>query len=107
MSDDRNLKRFNGEDEDPGKALKRWKLWATARMLTYKDLKPEQRGPWVFTLLDGKAWDACEHLSLDKLSSAEDESEICKLLEARFREKEPYDQMAEALGAVFALAAKE
>ena len=107
MSDDRNLKRFNGEDEDPGKALKRWKLWATARMLTCKDLKPEHRGPWVFTLLDGKAWDACEHLSLDKLSSAEDESEICKLLEARFREKEPYDQMAEALGAVFALAAKE
>ena len=76
-------------------------------MLTYKDLKPEQRGPWVFTLLDGKAWDACGHLSLDKLSSAEGETEIWKLLESRFPEKEPYDQMGEALGAVFALAAKD
>eukprot|EP00435_Cladocopium_sp_Y103_P052219 s999_g16.t1 len=107
MADDRNLKRFSGEDDDPGKALKRWKLWATARMLTYKDLKPEQRGPWVFTLLDGKAWDACEHLSLEKLASPDGESEIWKLLESRFPEKEPYDQMGEALGAVFALAAKD
>ena len=46
MADESNLKRFNEEDEDLGKALKRWKMWATARMLTYKDLKPEQRGPW-------------------------------------------------------------
>ena len=75
-------------------------------MMTYKELKPEQRGPWVFTLLDGKAWDAVEHLSLDKLSSPEGESEIW---EARFPEKEPYlyDQMGEALGAVVSLAAKD
>ena len=33
-----------------------------------------------------------EHLSLNKLSSPEGESEIWKLLEARFPEKEPYDQ---------------
>ena len=69
-------------------------------MVTYKDLKPEQCGPCVFTLLDGKAWDAVEHLVLDKLSSPEGEAEICKLLEARFPEKEPYHQMGEALGAV-------
>ena len=75
-------------------------MWATARMLTYKDLKPEQRGPWIFKLLGGKAWDACEHLSLDKLSSAEREAKIWKLLEPRFPEKE-------ALGAIFALAAKD
>ena len=30
MADERNLKRFSGDDEDPGKALKRWRLWATA-----------------------------------------------------------------------------
>ena len=76
-------------------------------MLTYKDLKPEQKGPWVFKLLGGKAWDACEHLSLDKLSSAEREAKIWKLLEPHFPEKKPYDQMGEALGAIFALAAKD
>jgi hypothetical protein len=61
----------------------------------------------VFTLLDGKAWDACEHLSLEKLSAPGGEDEVWSLLEARFPEKEPYDQMGEALGAVFALAARD
>jgi hypothetical protein len=107
MAEEKGLKRFNGEDEDPGKALKKWRLWATAKMLTCKDLKKEQRGPWVFTLLDGKAWDACEHLSLEKLSEPGGEDEVWSLLEARFPEKEPYDQMGEALGAVFALAARD
>ena len=52
MSDEKALKRFNGEDEDPGKSLK---LWAKAKLLTFKDFKVEQRGPWLFTLLEGKA----------------------------------------------------
>ena len=57
MSDDKGLKRFNGEAEDPGKELKRWKAWALAKCLTMKDLKPHQRGPWLFTLLDGAAYE--------------------------------------------------
>eukprot|EP00435_Cladocopium_sp_Y103_P036809 s2568_g9.t1 len=107
MSDEKTLRRFNGEDDDPGKSLKRWKLWAKAKLLTFKDFKAEQRGPWLFTLLEGKAWDACEHLSLEDLSKANGEDALWKILESRFPEKEPFDQMGEALGAVFALAAKE
>lgn len=105
--DDRNLKRYDGEGDDPGKSLRKFKLWASARMLTYKDLKSEQKGPWLFTLLDGKAWDACEHLSIEDISKPGGDLELWKLLEARFPEKEAYDQMGEALGAVFALAANE
>ena len=72
-----------------------------------KDFKKEQRGPWLFTLLEGKAWDACEHLSLDELAKESGEEMLWELLHSRFPEKEPYDQMGEAVGAVFALAAKE
>ena len=98
MSEDKSLRRFNGEDEDPGKALKRWKLWAKAKLMTLKDFKKEQRGPWLFTLLEGKAWDACEHLSLDELAKESGEEALWELLHSRFPEKEPYDQMGEAFG---------
>lgn len=36
--------------------------------MTFKDMKKEQRGPWLLTLLDGKAWDAVEHISLETLA---------------------------------------
>ena len=100
------FKRFNGEDDDPGKQLKKWRTWALAKMMTLKDLTKAQRAPWLLTLLDGKAWDACEHLSLDDLSK-EDEGEalLWKTLRERFPEKEQHDMMGEILGEVFALAA--
>ena len=106
-TDDKNLRRFNGEDDDPGKALKKWKLWAKAKMLTFKDFKPEQEGPWIFTLLDGRAWDACEHLTLEDLSKADGAAKLWKVLESRFPEKEAFDQLGEALGSVFSLAAQD
>ena len=50
MSDDvKGLHRFSGEEDDPGKALKKWQTWAKAKMMTLKDLKQEQRGPWLLT----------------------------------------------------------
>ena len=65
-----SVNRFNGEDEDedPGKQLKKWKTWAQAEMMTIRDLQDDQKAPWLLTLLDGKAWDACEHLTLDQLA---------------------------------------
>ncbi len=71
--DGRSLKRFDGDDDDDddaddddddddaGKQPKRWKAWAMAKIATMKDLKKEQRAPWVLTLLDGSAWECCEH----------------------------------------------
>ncbi|CAE7758699.1 RE1 [Symbiodinium sp. CCMP2456] len=105
--DERSFKRFSGDDDDAGKALKRWQAWATAKMMTVKDLSKQQRGPWLFTLLEGKALEACEHLSLEELSSESGEAKVWQLLKERFPEKEPQDQMGEALGEVFALAAKD
>ena len=87
--EDRGFKRFSGEDEDAGKALKKWKAWATAKMLTVKDLSKAQRGPWLFTLLDGKALEACEHMTLDEMSAEDGDAKIWKLLADRFPEKEP------------------
>ena len=107
MAEERFLKRFSGDDDDPGKALKRWKLWCTAKMMTMKDLKPHQKGPWVFTLLDGKAWEAVENMTLEDIGVDGGDQKIWQVLESRFPEKEPYDQMGEALGAVFALSANE
>ena len=107
MSDDKGLKRFNGEAEDPGKDLKRWKAWALAKCLTMKDLKPHQQGPWLFTLLDGAAYETVEHLSLEEIAVEDGDKKIWEALHNRFPEKEKHDQMGEALGEVFSLVAAE
>lgn len=54
-----NNKRFSGDSLDPLE-FKRWRLWVEARMASQKDFKPQQRGPFVFCLLDGTALEACE-----------------------------------------------
>ena len=107
MSDDKGLKRFNGEADDPGKDLKRWKAWALAKCMTMKDLKSNQRGPWLFTLLDGAAYETVEHLSLDEIAVEDGDKKIWEALHNRFPEKEKHDQMGEALGEVFSLVAPE
>ena len=108
-NDDREkgIKRFDGSDEDSGKQLRRWKAWTQAKMATMKDFSNKQAGPWLFTLLDGKALDAVEHLTLEELSQENGAKLVFDILTARFPEKEKHDQMGEALGEVFGLAAKE
>ena len=106
-ADERGFKRSSGDGDDPGKALRKWRTWAQAKMATVKDLTAKQKGPWLFTLLDNLALEACEHLSLEEMMQEDGEKKILELLQARFPEKEPHDQMGEALGEVFGLAAKE
>ena len=105
--DDRGLKRLNGEDDDSGKQLRRWKAWAQAKMITMKDFTDKQKGPWIYTLLDGKALDAVEHLTGDDLAAEDGAPKIWKLLAERFPEKEAHVKMGEALGEVCGLAARE
>ena len=97
---DRGLKRFNGEDDDAGKQLRKWKQWAEAKMACMKDFAPKQQGPWVYTLLDGRALEAVEHLTLEQMMAEDGVKQIWSLLKARFPEKESEDQMGEALGEV-------
>ena len=106
-SDEKSLKRFSGEDDDAGKQLRKWKMWCNAKMATMKDLQAKQRGPWVYTLLDGKALEACEHLKLEDLMKENGDEDLWKLLSSRFPEKEPLDLMGESLGEVFGLVAME
>ena len=105
--DDRGLKRFSGEDDDAGKQLRKFRQWALAKMATMKDFTVKQQGPWVYTLLDGKALEAVEHLDLAEMMAEDGAQKIWKLLVDRFPEKESEDQMGEALGEVFGLCAKE
>ena len=107
MADDKALKRFNGESDDPGKDLKRWKAWASAKLATLKDIKPPQKGPWLFTLLDGAAYEAVEHFTLDDIAIEDGDRKVWEALHSRFPEKEPLDQMGEVLGEVFALCAAD
>ena len=107
MGDEKGFKRFSGDGDDSGKALKRWRQWCLAKMATVKDLATKQRGPWVYTLLDGAAWEAVEHLSLEDLSAEGGEDRLWKILSERFPEKEAHDLMKEALGEVFGLAARD
>eukprot|EP00434_Breviolum_minutum_P004560 symbB.v1.2.004023.t1/scaffold227.1/size261201/9 len=107
MGDEKGFKRFSGEGDDSGKALKRWRQWCLAKMATVKDLNAKQRGPWVYTLLDGAAWEAVEHLTLEDLSAEDGEKRLWKILGGRFPEKEAHDLMGEALGEVFGLAARD
>ena len=43
---------FTAETLDP-REYKRWKQWAKARLLR-SNLKPEDKGPLLFTFLDGR-----------------------------------------------------
>lgn len=98
------FKRFSGAALC-GKELRKWKLWCEAKMAASKDVTSRQRGPWVFTLLDGLALEAVEHLSIDDLTKEGGDTEIWKLLEVP--DKTQHDLMGECLTEVFTLAARD
>ena len=103
-----NMKRFSGDDtDDAGKQLRKFRNWCEAKMFTMKDLTDKQKAPFVYTLLDGRALESVEHLSLSDLMKEDGAATLWALLEARFPEKESEDQMGEALGEVFGLCAKD
>ena len=64
-------------------------------------------GSYVFTCLGGKALEAVEHLDPSVYQKVGGEDEILSLLDKRFPEKEKTDEMAEILGQIFNLRAKD
>lgn len=70
-------------------------------MTTIKDLQKHQRGPWIYTLLDGAAWDAVEHIQRSEIAVDGGDAKLWNLLQ------DAHDLMGEALGDVFALASKD
>ena len=101
-----SYKRFSGNDLD-GKAYRQWKLWAQAKMLSMKDLQKNQRGPYVYCLLDGVALEAVEHVSLEDLAVEDGDAVIWKALDNRFPDRLQHDHMAECLREVFGLSPRE
>ena len=75
--------------------------------MTVKDLQKSQRGPWVYTLLEGSALECVEHLTLEEMSAEDGEDKLWQVLHGRFPEKESTDLLGESLGEVFGLAAKD
>ena len=58
---DGGYKRFSGAAAN-GRDLKRWKTWCLSKMITMTTLTKEARGPFVYSMLDGDALTAVEHL---------------------------------------------
>ena len=100
------IRYFTGENED-GKEYKRWKVWTLNKLVTLDKLTPEARGPYVYTLLSGKALEAVEHLDPQDYHKKDGEKILWQILDARFPQKETADELGEVLGEVFALKANE
>lgn len=100
------LRHFSGENED-GKEYKRWKLWIGNKLLTLDKLTAEARGPFVFTLLTGKALEAVEHLDPASYRCKDGEQALFKVLDRRFPEKDQSDELAEVLNDIFSLRVKD
>ena len=100
------VRRFSGDTETPSD-YKRWKQWARA-FLRARDVAAEQRGPLLFTLLDGTAAVLMEDLDVDMdLAVDGGEAVILERRDARFPEQEPQDRVAEALDMLFELQLKD
>ena len=100
------LRIFSGENEDY-KEYRRWKLWISSKLLTLDKLPKEAYGSYLFTCLAGKALEAVEHLDPSEYQKAGGEATLWKLLDQRFPEKEKTDELAEVLGEVFSLRARD
>eukprot|EP00435_Cladocopium_sp_Y103_P021891 s1135_g5.t1 len=100
------LRIFSGENEDH-REYRRWKLWLSNKLLTLDELPKEAYGSYIFTCLSGKALEAVEHLDVSEYQKAGGETVLWKLLDQRFPEKEKSDELAEVLGEIFTLRARE
>eukprot|EP00435_Cladocopium_sp_Y103_P043845 s603_g12.t1 len=100
------LRIFSGENEDH-KEYRRWKLWLSNKLLTLDKLPKEAYGSYIFTCLTGKALEAVEHLEVTEYQKADGDQVLWKLLDARFPAKETSDELAEVLGEIFTLRAKD
>ena len=100
------LRYFSGENED-GREYKRWKTWVKNKLLTLDKLPESSRGAFVYTLLNGRALEAVEHLEPEEYQKKDGDALLWRLLDARFPQKEVVDELGEILGEVFHLHSKE
>ena len=92
-------RRFSGSG-DTEREYPKWKKWCRSAMAIRDKLPPTARGPFIYTLLDGPALEAVDHLSFEDYSATGGEKLLWDLLDARFPEKDKSDEMGEALRAM-------
>ena len=101
------LRVFSGDDED-AKEYKRWKIWITNKLLTLSDKVPASaKGACVYTMLNGKALEAVEHLEPSSYQKEQGEKVIFDLLDKRFPQKEATDELSENLTSIFGMRAAD
>ena len=76
-------------------------------MITMSTLTKEARGPFVYSMLDGYALTAVEHLEFPKFATEGGENVIFTILEALYPDKDPIDRAGKALFDVFEVSARE
>lgn len=72
-----------------------------------KDMSKNQRGPFVYCLLDGLALETVEHVKLEELSAENGDENLWKILDSRFPDRLQHDHMSECLREVFSLTPRE
>ena len=97
---------FSGDGEDP-QEYKRWKTWASNKLLTLDKLPKTAKGAWIYTLLTGKALECIEHLAPEDYQKEGGEKVIWDLLDQRFPLRDQTDELGELLTEVFMLKASE
>ena len=91
---------FNAETLDPREYM-RWRQWAKAR-LRRSNLAKEDKGPLLFTFLDGVAQAMFENIDIDAELAVEDgEQVIFDRLDAMYPDLEPADRLSDALEAEY------
>jgi hypothetical protein len=98
-------KRFSGHGNTAASDYKVWKRWMKAKIAveTRRGLPREAVGPMVFTLLDGEAEKAVEHLEVNDLEREDGEESIFVALDERFPDREASDRIGDSLESVFGL----
>ena len=100
-----SIRYFSGESED-ALEYKRWRNWVANKLLTLDKLPKEAYGPYIYTLLSGKALECVEHLDTADYQKSGGDQVLLQLLDSRFPQKEKTDVMGETLGEVFNLRSK-
>ena len=100
-----SIRYFSGESED-ALEYKRWRNWVANKLLTLDKLPKEAYGPYIYTLLSGKALECVEHLDTADYQKSGGDQVLLQLLDSRFPQKEKTDVMGEILGEVFNLRSK-
>ena len=77
------------------------------KMITMDKLGEAARGPFIYTLLSGKALEAVEHVKPEEYQTKGGDQVLWKLLDARFPQQEASDELSEIMGEVFGLRAKD